>query len=110
MPTKASVRVQPSGRTGHLGDGVDAMIVINGGDADEAWLVATAAAVDTAAAADAAAEAALAARLSAWAARQVFKYKPWPINMMTDGVSKYTINIMEMRVGIEDAMYLFLCF
>ena len=56
------MRAWPSGRTGHLGGGVDDMIVINGEDADEARLVAADAA---AAAADAAAVAVLAARLSA---------------------------------------------
>ena len=71
MPTKAAVRARPSGRTGHLGGEVDAMIVINGEDAEEADSVgaaAAAAAVDAAAAAaatDAAAVAVLAARLSA---------------------------------------------
>ena len=56
MPTKAAVRAQPSGRTGHLGGEVDAMIVINGEDTDEADSVAAAAAagVDAAAAAAAA--------------------------------------------------------
>ena len=54
MPTKAAVRARPSGRTGHLKGGeVDAMIVINGEDTDEADSVAaaTAAGVDAAAAA-----------------------------------------------------------
>ena len=81
MPTKAAVRVRPSGRTGHLGGEVDAMIAINGEDTDEADSVAAAAAagVDAAAAAaaaDAVAVAVLAARLSAWAARRDFKDKP----------------------------------
>jgi len=54
MPTKAAVRARSSGRTGHLGGEVDATIVINGEDADEADSVAAAAAagVDAAAAAD----------------------------------------------------------
>jgi hypothetical protein len=29
MPTKAAVRTRLSGRTGHLGERIDAMIVIN---------------------------------------------------------------------------------
>ena len=70
MPTKAAVRARPSGRTGHLGGEVDAIIVINGEDTDEADLVAAAAAagVDATAAAataDGAAVAVSAARLSA---------------------------------------------
>ncbi len=70
MPTKAAVRMRPSGRTEHLRGEVDAMIVINGEDADETDLVAATAAagVDAAAAAaaaDASAVAVLAARLSA---------------------------------------------
>jgi len=70
MPTKAAVRAWPSGRTGHSGGEVDAMIVINGEDADEADSVTAAAAagVDAAAAAaaaDAVAIAVFAALLSA---------------------------------------------
>ena len=65
MPTKAAVRARPSGRTGHLGEGVDTMIVINGEDAGEARSVAAAATAaagdvaDAAAATDAAAVAVL---------------------------------------------------
>ena len=50
MPTKAAVRARPSGRTGHLKGGeVDAMIVINGEDTDEADSVAAATAAVAAA-------------------------------------------------------------
>ena len=62
MPTKAAVRAPPSGRTGHLGGEVDAMIVINGEDTDEADSVATAAAAGVDAAAAAAAADAVAER------------------------------------------------
>ena len=58
------MRVWPSGWTGHMCGGVDAMIVINGEDADEARPVAAAAAADVAAVA-----VLLDARLSALAAR-----------------------------------------
>ena len=82
------MRARPSGRTGHLGGGVDDMIVINGEDADEARLVAADAA---AAAADAAAVAVY------WLPPSLPEPHDEPPTSKDERVSNFTINIIKMR-------------